>query len=232
MWHFLKHARKFSCACGFRVSLLLLFFFCRLVKSSAFSFSQQRPFTSRDSVPFLREVVDFLGSFSRSLVRCFRKCATCCFVAVIQYDGFWCRCLIKWHFSIEKKKNDLVRRRLVHFDVLYEELATVSSANTREWCVMNLQGMIISSLAAMSTLHPESNPALAGQDIYANKELRNKQIHRLLGAMPTISAAVQRHREGRYCTVLYDDHWLSRSSAIEGQKIWAPKVMSRVRGRS
>lgn len=28
-------------------------------------------------------------------------------------------------------------------------------------------GMVISSLSAVSTLHPEANPALSGQNIYA-----------------------------------------------------------------
>merc|ERR1719391_347279 len=58
-------------------------------------------------------------------------------------------------------------------------------------------GMIVSTMAAMSTLHPEANPALAGQDIYKDKEVRNKQIHRLLGTMPTICANAYRQRQGR-----------------------------------
>jgi citrate synthase len=49
-------------------------------------------------------------------------------------------------------------------------------------------GMIISTLAAMSTFHPEANPALQGQNVYDDKELRNKQIHRIIGTMPTIAA--------------------------------------------
>jgi len=58
-------------------------------------------------------------------------------------------------------------------------------------------GMVISSIAALSTFHPEANPALAGQDVYANIKIRNKQIHRMLGTVTTISAFAYRHRIGR-----------------------------------
>ena len=58
-------------------------------------------------------------------------------------------------------------------------------------------GIIVSTLAAISTFHPEANPALSGQDIYQNDKLRNKQIYRLLGIMPTMAANAYRHRIGR-----------------------------------
>lgn len=58
-------------------------------------------------------------------------------------------------------------------------------------------GMVISLVAALSTLHPEANPALAGQDVYNDYKLRNKQIHRLIGTITTISAFTYRHRIGR-----------------------------------
>ena len=58
-------------------------------------------------------------------------------------------------------------------------------------------GMLISTLSALSTLHPEANPALAGQEVYKEKKIRNKQIHRLLGTVPTLSAYAYRHRIGR-----------------------------------
>jgi len=58
-------------------------------------------------------------------------------------------------------------------------------------------GMIISTLAAMSTFHPQANPALQGQNVYDDKVLRNKQIHRIIGTMPTIAAYAYRHRIGR-----------------------------------
>ncbi|TPX55492.1 hypothetical protein PhCBS80983_g05273 [Powellomyces hirtus] len=59
-------------------------------------------------------------------------------------------------------------------------------------------GMFISSVAAMSTFHPEANPALAGNDIYKNNvRVRNKQILRLMGKIPTVAASCYRHRIGR-----------------------------------
>jgi citrate synthase len=58
-------------------------------------------------------------------------------------------------------------------------------------------GMVISAVSAMSTFHPEANPALAGQDIYNNVRVRNKQVHRIVGTMPTVAAFAYRHRIGR-----------------------------------
>jgi len=58
-------------------------------------------------------------------------------------------------------------------------------------------GMLVSTLAAVSTFHPEANPALAGDKVYHDKKIRNKQIHRLLGSVPTMAANAYRHRIGR-----------------------------------
>jgi len=51
-------------------------------------------------------------------------------------------------------------------------------------------GMMISSLAAMSTLHPDS------KDVHDSKS-RDKQILRILGKLPTVAAFSYRHRIGR-----------------------------------
>lgn len=59
-------------------------------------------------------------------------------------------------------------------------------------------GMLISSIAACGTFYSEANPALAGLDIYnKNKDLRFRQIYRILGKVPTIAAQSYRHRIGR-----------------------------------
>jgi citrate synthase len=58
-------------------------------------------------------------------------------------------------------------------------------------------GMLMTTVAAMGTFHPEANPALAGQDVYMDKKIRNKNIHRVLGTMPTLAAFAYRHRIGR-----------------------------------
>merc|ERR1719238_483060 len=60
-------------------------------------------------------------------------------------------------------------------------------------------GMFVSAFAALGTLHPEQNPALAGQDIYKNQTVRNKQTARILGNAPTLAAMAYRHRIGRVC---------------------------------
>jgi len=58
-------------------------------------------------------------------------------------------------------------------------------------------GMLISTISSFSTLKPDANPALSGQNIYKNEAFRNKQIYRLLGVVPTIAANSYRHRIGR-----------------------------------
>eukprot|EP01102_Stenamoeba_stenopodia_P016406 TRINITY_DN5736_c0_g1_i2.p1 TRINITY_DN5736_c0_g1~~TRINITY_DN5736_c0_g1_i2.p1 ORF type:complete len:309 (+),score=81.08 TRINITY_DN5736_c0_g1_i2:107-928(+) len=58
-------------------------------------------------------------------------------------------------------------------------------------------GMVISSMAALSTFYPEANPALQGVDIFKKEQVRNKQIYRIIGKMPTIAACAYRHRIGR-----------------------------------
>jgi citrate synthase len=58
-------------------------------------------------------------------------------------------------------------------------------------------GILCSTFAAMSTLHPEQNPALAGENVYRDRHLRNNQIFRILGKMPTLAANAYRHRIGR-----------------------------------
>jgi citrate synthase len=58
-------------------------------------------------------------------------------------------------------------------------------------------GMLVSEIAAMSTIHPEANPSLKGDKIYKEPKFVNKQIYRLLGNVPTLSAYCYRHRLGR-----------------------------------
>jgi citrate synthase len=58
-------------------------------------------------------------------------------------------------------------------------------------------GMLVSTISAVSTFHPEANPALTSQHVYDNLTRRNKQIHRIMGIMPTIAANAYRHRMGR-----------------------------------
>ena len=45
----------------------------------------------------------------------------------------------------------------------------------------HFMGSILVGINALSTCHPEQNPALAGQDVYNSKEIQDKQIVRLIG---------------------------------------------------
>lgn len=51
-------------------------------------------------------------------------------------------------------------------------------------------GILVSTIAAMSTLHPDS------KQIH-DKEVRLKQIYRIMGKLPTVAAFAYRHRIGR-----------------------------------
>jgi len=54
------------------------------------------------------------------------------------------------------------------------------------------------TIASLSAVHPDANPSILGQNLYRSQGVRNKQIYRLLGKVPTIAAAIYRHRAGRY----------------------------------
>lgn len=58
-------------------------------------------------------------------------------------------------------------------------------------------GMLVSAISALSTFHPDANPALRGQDLYNSKSIRDKQIARVLGKVPTIAAAAYLRMAGR-----------------------------------
>lgn len=42
-------------------------------------------------------------------------------------------------------------------------------------------GVLLTGICALSTMHPEQNPAMAGQNVYKSREMQDKQIVRLLG---------------------------------------------------
>lgn len=45
----------------------------------------------------------------------------------------------------------------------------------------HFMGIILTAINALSTAHPEQNPALAGGNVYDSKEIQDKQILRLIG---------------------------------------------------
>jgi len=58
-------------------------------------------------------------------------------------------------------------------------------------------GVLITGLCALSTMHPEQNPAMAGQQVYRSREVQDKQIARLLGKVPTLAALAYHKSTGR-----------------------------------
>ncbi|KAJ8626720.1 hypothetical protein MRB53_020027 [Persea americana] len=58
-------------------------------------------------------------------------------------------------------------------------------------------GVLCSAMSALSVFHPDANPALRGQDLYQSKQVRDKQIARILGKAPTIGAAAYLRMAGR-----------------------------------
>nr|XP_029121306.1 citrate synthase, glyoxysomal isoform X2 [Elaeis guineensis] len=68
-------------------------------------------------------------------------------------------------------------------------------------------GVLVSAMSALSVFHPDANPALRivfwkgvkekGQDLYRSKQVRDKQIARILGKVPTIAAAAYLRMAGR-----------------------------------
>lgn len=58
-------------------------------------------------------------------------------------------------------------------------------------------GVLVSAMSALSVFHPDANPALRGQDIYKSKQVRDKQIVRILGKAPTIATAAYLRMAGR-----------------------------------
>jgi len=86
--------------------------------------------------------------------------------------------------------NEVMHHTFVHFNVA--ELMRNFNYDAHP------MGLFISGIAAMSTFHPDANPALAGSDLFTRDEkVLNKQIFRLLGKTPTLAAMAYRHRIGR-----------------------------------
>eukprot|EP00245_Coleochaete_scutata_P001385 TRINITY_DN11693_c0_g1_i1.p1 TRINITY_DN11693_c0_g1~~TRINITY_DN11693_c0_g1_i1.p1 ORF type:complete len:538 (-),score=93.01 TRINITY_DN11693_c0_g1_i1:543-2156(-) len=58
-------------------------------------------------------------------------------------------------------------------------------------------GVLVGAICGLSSYHPDANPALQGQDLYDNKAVRDKQIVRVLGKVPTLAAAAYNRMAGR-----------------------------------
>ncbi|XP_061370405.1 citrate synthase, glyoxysomal-like isoform X1 [Gastrolobium bilobum] len=58
-------------------------------------------------------------------------------------------------------------------------------------------GVLVNALSALSVFHPDANPALRGHEIYNSKQVRDKQIARVIGKITTIAAAIYLRMAGR-----------------------------------
>ncbi|XP_027941853.1 citrate synthase, glyoxysomal-like [Vigna unguiculata] len=58
-------------------------------------------------------------------------------------------------------------------------------------------GVLVNAMSGLSVFHPDANPALRGLDIYDSKQIRDKQITRIIGKITTIAAAVYLRMAGR-----------------------------------
>ncbi|QCE01688.1 citrate synthase [Vigna unguiculata] len=58
-------------------------------------------------------------------------------------------------------------------------------------------GVLVNAMSALSVFHPDANSALRGLDIYDSKQIRDKQITRIIGKITTIAAAVYLRMAGR-----------------------------------
>jgi len=84
--------------------------------------------------------------------------------------------------------------RVMKHTFIHEDLASMMKSFRYDAHPM---GMLATTVCALGTLQPSANPALAGQGVYNDKKLRNKQLHRLIGSMPTMAAFAYRHRMGK-----------------------------------
>jgi len=84
--------------------------------------------------------------------------------------------------------------RVMKHTFIHEDLAQLMKSFRYDAHPM---GMLATTVCAMGTIQSDANPALRGQGVYNDRLLRNKQIHRIIGCMPTIAAFSYRHRMGK-----------------------------------
>lgn len=78
--------------------------------------------------------------------------------------------------------------------------------------------ILLTGLCALSTFHPEQNPALAGQSIYNSVEVQDNQIVRLIGKV--IIEALENNHE------LSISFWLACSLVNSVISHWAGRLFS------
>ena len=126
--------------------------------------------------------------------------------------------------QLEAWNNKIMKHTMVHTDVLEMLKSFRYDAHP--------MGMLISTMAAYSTFHPEANPALVGQSVYKNEELVNKQIYRIIGTITTLAAAAYRRRIGRDFNLPnneygYVENFLHMLDYLGGKKIKPHPVITK-----
>jgi citrate synthase len=101
--------------------------------------------------------------------------------------------LINGNLPVKRQLDDWSEKIMTH-TYIHENLVSLMKTFRYDAHPM---GMLISTMAALGTFYPEANPALRGSDIFKNERVRNKQIYRIIGKLPTIAACAWRHRIGR-----------------------------------
>ncbi len=86
-----------------------------------------------------------------------------------------------------KEQLEYWQERVMHHTFLHQNLSKMMESFRYDAHPM---GMLIGTLAAMSTLHPDA------KDVH-NEKSRKKQVWRLLGKLPTVAAFAYRRRIGR-----------------------------------
>jgi citrate synthase len=86
-----------------------------------------------------------------------------------------------------KEQLNYWQERVMHHTFLHQNLSKMMESFRYDAHPM---GMLIGTMAAMSTLHPDA------KDVH-NEESRQKQVWRLLGKLPTVAAFAYRRRIGR-----------------------------------
>lgn len=76
----------------------------------------------------------------------------------------------------------------------------------------HFMGTVLTAINALSTCHPEQNPALAGQNVYQSKEMQDKQIVRLIGAADLYSAGMVSHG-GQSCSASAEHCFVTKNSS-------------------
>ncbi|BBN17619.1 citrate synthase [Marchantia polymorpha subsp. ruderalis] len=87
-------------------------------------------------------------------------------------------------------------------------------------------GMLMVGICTLSSFHNDSNPALRGHDLYGSASVRDKQMVRLLGKVPTIAAAVYQRMAGRApvaprCGLSYAENFLYMLDSL-GDRSYRP----------